>query len=155
MARELTEKQKAFAIAYIETGNSVEAYRRAYDVKKMSSNAIGVETHKLLNDPRITLFLQEKRQKSQQRHDVTVESLTLMAKEAYEKAQKDEKGAPAMVQAAAFMGKLHGLIIDKTQKVAKNEKADLSDAELAAIAKPSGNGTSQPEEVEERPSIVH
>lgn len=29
----LTAKQEAFALAYVETGNAAEAYRRAYDVK--------------------------------------------------------------------------------------------------------------------------
>ena len=29
----LTQKQEAFALAYVETGNAAEAYRRAYDVK--------------------------------------------------------------------------------------------------------------------------
>ena len=33
MGDELTQKQEAFALAYVETGNAAEAYRRAYDVK--------------------------------------------------------------------------------------------------------------------------
>jgi phage terminase small subunit len=155
MARKLTLKQEAFFQAYIETGCGAKAYRRAYAAKNMSPQSVWNEANKLLNHPEVARRVQNHREKNQQRHDVTIDSLTSMAKEAYEHAQKDEKGASAMVSALMAIGKLHGLIVDKKQVTSKNEKADLTDAELAAIATASGLGTPKPEEREERPDIVH
>jgi phage terminase small subunit len=53
----LTPKQEAFVHAYLETSNATEAYRRAYDAKKMSENALNVEAHRVLNHPKVTLRL--------------------------------------------------------------------------------------------------
>lgn len=53
----LTEKQTAFVLAYLATGNGSEAYRRAYDCKKMSPEAIKVEASRLLDNTNITLTL--------------------------------------------------------------------------------------------------
>lgn len=52
----LTEKQKRFADYYIESGNATESYKRAgYSVT--SSNAAGVEGHKLLRHPKISAYI--------------------------------------------------------------------------------------------------
>jgi hypothetical protein len=57
----LTDKQEAFVLAYLETGNAAEAYRRAYDVdpSKASNNWIYVEACQLLDNPKIALRLKE------------------------------------------------------------------------------------------------
>ena len=39
MADKLTPKQEAFVLAYIETGNASEAYRRAYNAENMSERS--------------------------------------------------------------------------------------------------------------------
>jgi len=50
----LTPKQEAFALAYVETGNAAEAYRRAYDVKAQTTHGtIYAAASKLLADNRI------------------------------------------------------------------------------------------------------
>jgi phage terminase small subunit len=50
----LTPKQEAFALAYVETGNGAEAYRRAYDVKAATQHSsIYVAASKLLSNPKI------------------------------------------------------------------------------------------------------
>lgn len=53
----LTDKQEAFVMAYLETGNAAEAYRRAYDVdpSKASNNWIYVEACQLLDNPKVAL----------------------------------------------------------------------------------------------------
>jgi len=52
--RPLTTKQEAFALAYVETGNAAEAYRRAYDVAPDAKDSwIYVEALQLLDHPRI------------------------------------------------------------------------------------------------------
>ncbi len=56
----LTPKQEAFALAYFETGNAAEAYRRAYDVSdKARDEWLYVEANQLIDHPKITLRLQE------------------------------------------------------------------------------------------------
>ncbi|MHB1926906.1 MAG: terminase small subunit [Leptospirillum sp.] len=51
---QLTQKQEAFCLAYLETGNASEAYRRAYDAGKMKENTIGRKAFALLQDGKIT-----------------------------------------------------------------------------------------------------
>lgn len=56
----LTPKQEAFALAYVETGNAAEAYRRAYDVRAATThNSIYVAASRLLGDPKILLRVEE------------------------------------------------------------------------------------------------
>lgn len=106
----LTPKQENFCLAYLETGNASEAYRRAYDVKSMSANAIGVEAFKLLENPKITLRLSELRKPIIQRHNVTVDSLIAELEEARKLAMAIEAMAPAV---SAIMGKAKLCGLDK------------------------------------------
>ena len=57
----LTDKQNAFALAYVETGNAAEAYRRAYDVdpSKQANGWIYVEACQLLDNPKVSLRVRE------------------------------------------------------------------------------------------------
>lgn len=54
MSDNLTPKQEAFALAYVETGNAAEAYRRSYDVKAATQHSsIYVAASKLLDNAKI------------------------------------------------------------------------------------------------------
>ena len=56
----ITPKQEAFALAYVETGNAAEAYRRAYDVRAATKHiSIYVAASRLLSDPKILLRVAE------------------------------------------------------------------------------------------------
>lgn len=56
----LTPKQEAFALAYLETGNAAEAYRRAYDVAPDAKDGwLYVEACQMLDNPNIALRLAE------------------------------------------------------------------------------------------------
>jgi phage terminase small subunit len=112
VADDLTPKQEAFCLAYIETGNATEAYRRAYDSSAKDS-AINVEASKLLKHPKIAPRLQQLRQANQKRTEITVDYLTDQLKAVLQKAMSDDKGASAAVSAIVALGKLHGLIVDK------------------------------------------
>ena len=60
MTGNLTPKQEAFALAYVETGNGAESYRRAYDVKaETTHSSIYVAASRLLSDPKIKLRVRE------------------------------------------------------------------------------------------------
>lgn len=59
LSEELTQKQDAFALAYFETGNAAEAYRRAYDVSENARDAwLYVEACQLLDNPKIALRIE-------------------------------------------------------------------------------------------------
>ena len=60
----LTPKQDAFVLAYLETGNASEAYRRAYDVSNMKPATINNRARELLRVGRIAARLEEAREMS-------------------------------------------------------------------------------------------
>jgi len=55
----LTAKQEAFALAYLETGNASEAYRRAYSAAKMKDKQVWEEASKLLSHPKVAQRLEQ------------------------------------------------------------------------------------------------
>ena len=58
----LTQKQENFCLAYIETGNASEAYRRAYDAENMSQAVISNKASLLLARGDIGVRVAELRQ---------------------------------------------------------------------------------------------
>jgi phage terminase small subunit len=108
----LTPKQEAFCIAYIETGNASESYRRAYSAKGMKDATVNREAKSLTDNPKITTRLAELRkpaiEKAQitlQRHLADLEALRDMARNA-------EKYGPA-IQAEIARGKASGLYVER------------------------------------------
>lgn len=71
----LTIKQERFARAYIETGNASEAYRRAYEPKKMSDEAVAVEACRLLKSPKVALMVEQLQQAAAKRNEITVDRI--------------------------------------------------------------------------------
>lgn len=76
LGEHLTPKQDAFALAYVETGNACEAYRRAYRPRRMSQRAITVESTRLLKHPSIALAIDKDRACARARHDISLDGLT-------------------------------------------------------------------------------
>jgi phage terminase small subunit len=145
----MTPKQEAFARAYVETGNASEAYRRAYNAEKMSDEAIRVEACRLLDNPNVSLTVEKLQAKHQKRHEITVDKLTEMALAAFKEAQRiaptsGQMQTSSMVKAAEFLGKLHGLIVDRSEVTHKDGVEDLTEAELANIARSGRRGTVTP-----------
>lgn len=63
MARQgLTQKQEIFCLAYIETGNASEAYRKAYNAGRMKAGTIHARASELMADGLITVRIAELRQ---------------------------------------------------------------------------------------------
>ena len=135
----LTPKQEAFCLAYIETGNASEAYRRAYSAGKMSENAVHVAASRLLDNPKITLRVAELQASHQERHDVTVDSLTGELEDARDLATVNKQPA-AVVSAVMGKAKLHGLIKDRVEHSgsidlsASPEWASVQAAIMSALA---------------------
>lgn len=67
MTDDLTPKQEAFALHFFEHGNAAEAYRQSYDVQENSRDSwIYVEACQLLDNPKITLRLQELKEQAKE-----------------------------------------------------------------------------------------
>lgn len=144
----MTPKQEAFSRFYVETGNATEAYRQSYNAKKMSQHAIEVEASLLLQHPEVSLRVNQLKAKHQKRHEITVDKLTEMAMKAYREAQRiaptsGQMQTSAMVKATEFIGKLHGLLVEKSEVKHVSGVEDLNDDELANLARSGRNGASQ------------
>ena len=58
--KQLTEKQKAFADKYIETGNATKAYKSAYSTSKMSDQVIYNEASKTIRKPLVKDYIDKR-----------------------------------------------------------------------------------------------
>lgn len=70
----LTPKQEAFCIAYLETGNASEAYRRTYDAHKSNPATINRRAKDLIDDGKIAARLAELRQPAIEKAQVSAEA---------------------------------------------------------------------------------
>lgn len=135
----LTAKQEAFCLAYIETNNASEAYRRSYDSSKMKPESVYESASRLLADVKITARLAELREPIMQRHNVTVDSLVLELEEARQAAlSADTPQSSAAVAATMGKAKLCGLdkqVIDLMSSDGSMTPAASQEAVLAALAR--------------------
>lgn len=115
----LTQKQEAFCLAYIETGNASEAYRRAYDADGMKGATINRNAKALLENNKIATRLSTLRECAVQHTMVTVQSLTEELEEARALALREGQSAAA-VSASMGKAKLHGLLVDKAELTGKD-----------------------------------
>jgi len=108
----LTPKQENFCIAYLETGNASEAYRRSYDAAGMSQNALNREASVMLDNPKIAQRLAELRAPVIAKAQLTVEDLLMELEEARKAALSaaTPQTGPAV---SATMGKAKLLGLDK------------------------------------------
>lgn len=106
----LTPKQENFCLAYLETGNASEAYRRAYDASGMSSISVNRKAKELVDNVKIAARLSELREPILKRHAITVDDLLAELEEARRLALETEAPAPAV---SATMGKAKLLGLDK------------------------------------------
>lgn len=108
-AKPLTAKQEAFALAYVETGNAAESYRRAYDVAAEARDSwIYVEALQLLDHPRIGPRIAALKEQALRLAGYTIHK----AAEEYEEARQLalKSGMPAAaVSAVSGKVKLFGL----------------------------------------------
>lgn len=76
----LTQKQEAFCLAYLETGNASEAYRRSYDAGGMKPESVNRKAKELIDNGKITARLTELRRPAVDAAQVTLGShLTTLA----------------------------------------------------------------------------
>lgn len=104
----LTPKQENFCLAYLETGNASEAYRRSYSASNMSENAIGVAAKELIDNPKIALRVSELRAPAVQAAQITLTDHLNDLKRLRDLAEADGKFSAA-VTAEMARGKASGL----------------------------------------------
>ena len=122
----LTLKQEGFCLSSIETGNASEAYRRNYDAKNMSEKVVHNKASDLLNKGEVRVRLTELQTAHQERHNITIDSLTLRLTAAENLGLANNNPSAAV---AAIMGiaKLHGLLVDKVKSTITIEDQSLAD----------------------------
>jgi len=110
----LTQKQEMFCIAYIETGNASEAYRRAYNAENMQPATITVKASQLLAQDNVSVRVDALRAEQVARLGTTVDDLIAELDEARQIAlAADKPQSAAAVSATLGKAKLLGLLTDK------------------------------------------
>jgi len=146
----MTPKQEAFCLAYIETGNASEAYRRSYSAENMKPESINVKASELLADGKITVRVAELKAEHAERHAVTVDMVRQMLLE--DRTFAKECGTPAAaVSATMGLAKLYGHLRDKVEHTGKGggpieveqvkTDADAFTRSIAGLASRAGTGS--------------
>jgi phage terminase small subunit len=127
----LTPKQEAFCLAYIETGNASEAYRIAYDAENMKSETINRTAKELLDNRKIATRIEEIKKPIRERAEITLESHLERLKHLSYMAETAEQYAAA-IKAEESRGKASGLYIEKKEVTGK-DGAPLIPASIKVI----------------------
>jgi phage terminase small subunit len=110
-ALKLTLKQEAFCLAYIETGNATEAYRRSYSCGNMKPESVNRKAKELMDNGKITARLEELKKPILDRHSITVDSLIRELEEARMiAAAANTPQASAMIRATLGKAELLGML---------------------------------------------
>ena len=95
-------------MAVIETGNQSEAYRRAYNAKKMLPDTITKKASELMAVGHVRGRVAVLRERMAKKFEVTVESLTRELEEDRQLA-RDLKMPAAAISALSVKARIHGL----------------------------------------------
>ena len=113
----LTAKQEAFVQKIIEGYSQADAYRSAYNTKRMSDNSIYVNASKLMADAKVALRLSELRNELAKPSIMTaqqrLEWLTQLI-------QSKEETTSDKLRAADIMNKMQGEYVQKVEAEVKN-----------------------------------
>lgn len=115
----LTPKQEAFALAYVETGNASEAYRRAYNAEKMKPETVNKRASELMANGEVAGRLGELRKPAADACAVTLEGHLRRLAELCGKAEEEGKYSAA-VAAEIARGKAAGLYVERTELTGKD-----------------------------------
>ena len=128
----LTPKQSAFAGFVAEGTNYTQSYRKAYNAKNMSDNAISVEGHKLMKQAHIKLqvdSLKANNSTATKAHEHTRQAWIL--ERLKEEALDMDNNASTRVRALELLGKGAGLFDSSTTVVVENRTPSQIEAELS------------------------
>ena len=125
----LSPKEEAFAQALFETGCQATAYRQTTKLRKGTKpENIWSSASRLANNAKVVARLEELRQnalaKQNERNAVTLEKVTEYLLESLQLA-RNQRSAKDIRCAAMDLGKLHGLVVDRSES--KNYNVNLSE----------------------------
>ena len=116
----LDPARERFVQEYHATGNASEAFRRAKPAAvNWKDTTIHPRASKMLAEDKVQTRLHELQAEAREKHNVTIESLTIELEEARNLA-KQEGQASAAVSATMGKAKLHGLVVDKNELTGKD-----------------------------------
>jgi phage terminase small subunit len=117
----LTPKQEAFALAYVETGNASEAYRRAYNAGNMKPETVNRRAKEALKHGPIAARIKELQAATFERHEITVDDILRELEEARKMAATlDRPQVSAMVAASMGKAKILGFEVNRTEVTGKD-----------------------------------
>ena len=128
----LTLKQEAFVLAYLETGNASEAYRRAYDAEDMDAQAIAVEAHKLRKHPKIANRLNGLQEKAETKAILSLEDHMTELLNLRELAKQNGQ-VSAAIKAEELRGKLRRFYVEQHEHGEAGDFSKLSDDEMRSL----------------------
>lgn len=108
----ITEQQEKFCLAYVETGNASESYRRSYSTERMNVNTIARRASEMLDNGKVTARIAMLREVHTKRHNVTVDSLVAELEQIKQVALAAEN-PQSSAAVAAVMGKAKLMGLDK------------------------------------------
>ena len=111
---ELTRKQENFCLAYIETGNASEAYRKAYNTTRASEKSVWETASKILNNTKVISRLEELREKAAGRAILTLERHLEELKTLRDEARAEGRYSAA-IAAEIARGKAAGLYVEQSR----------------------------------------
>ena len=110
MKGRLTVKQEKFCLEYAKAGNAVQAYLKAYS-KNNSYSAAGVESCRLLKNPKIQARLRELHETHNAKKIMQVEEM----KKRLTDIARDDSNIKASLKAMELLAKMGGLFISKQE----------------------------------------
>ena len=118
--------REKFAQEYHVSGNASEALRKANPkARKWKAETLHVKASQTLAEDKVRIRLSELQAASAAKHEITIDKLTEMTLKAYDEAQRTnptsgQMQTSSMIKAAEFLGKLHGLVVDKSELSGKD-----------------------------------
>lgn len=112
----LTPKQEAFCLAYLETGNASEAYRRSYSAENMKPESINRKAKDVIDNVKIAARIAELRKPVTHKAQVTLEGHLSRLEELSLKAEAAANYSAA-ITAEIARGKASGVHVEKSERV--------------------------------------
>ena len=127
--KELTPKQEAFCLAYLETGNASEAYRRAGYSPGMADKTVNEAASRLLRASKVLARLEELRRPAVKAAQITLESHLTRLEELSKAAQASAQFGAA-ITAEIARGKASGVHVERSEISGPNGGPIQSEATL-------------------------
>lgn len=108
----LTPKQEAFCVAYLESGNATDAYRRSYNAAGMAPATVNRKAKEVLDNGKIAARVAALRQPVIEAASMTMEGHLQTLKELRDAAKAEGKFSAA-VAAEMARGKVSGFYVDR------------------------------------------